>query len=82
MGPELQNIPPEYIHEPWLMTEMDQIMYGIRIGKDYPSPIVDFNTAYRHAQDTLWTIKRSEESKFHSMDILKKHTRPNRRRAR
>lgn len=78
--PELQDLPSEYIHEPWLMTEMDQMMYGIKIGKDYPKPIVDFNQAYRHAQQTLWKIKKSEESKFHSMDILKKHTRPNRRR--
>jgi deoxyribodipyrimidine photo-lyase len=78
--PELANLPTEYIHEPWLMTDMDQIMYGIKIGIDYPKPIVHFETAYRHAQQTLWSIKKSEESRLHSRDILSKHSRPNRRK--
>lgn len=73
--PELKEIPKEYIHEPWKMTEIEQMMYGIKIGKDYPKPIVDFSTAYKNAQDTLWKIKKSDESRLHSKDILNKHAR-------
>ena len=57
-------------------------MYGIQLGVDYPRPIVDFQTAYRHAQDTLWKIKKSDESRLHSKDILNKHARKFTRRKR
>ncbi len=80
--PELKDIPKEYIHEPWNMTEIEQMMYGIKLGEDYPKPIVDFQTAYRHAQDTLWKIKKSDESRLHSKDILNKHARKFTRRKR
>lgn len=72
---ELENIPKESIHEPWKMTEMEQIMYGVRIGKDYPRPIVDFTTAYQNAKDKLWKIKNSKDSIYHSRKILRKHAR-------
>lgn len=36
--PELQNVPDEFIHEPWLMSETEMNECG---GQDYPSPIVD-----------------------------------------
>ena len=80
--PELKDIPKEYVHEPWGMTEIEQMMYGVQIGKDYPKPVVEFKGAYRKAQDTLWKIKKSDESKHHSKDILDKHARKFTRRKR
>jgi deoxyribodipyrimidine photo-lyase len=38
--PELKNVPTEFIHEPWKMTQFQQIEYGVRLGVDYPNPIV------------------------------------------
>mmetsp|Transcript_7483 Transcript_7483/g.21142 ORF Transcript_7483/g.21142 Transcript_7483/m.21142 type:complete len:447 (-) Transcript_7483:1471-2811(-) len=35
---ELQNVPAERIHEPWLMSRAEQDRYGVRIGEDYPHP--------------------------------------------
>ena len=39
--PELANLPPELIHEPWLMTTEQQRTAGLLIGSHYPAPIVD-----------------------------------------
>lgn len=42
---ELRNVPDEFIHEPHLMNEGQQKEYGVRIGKDYPAPMVDHSAA-------------------------------------
>jgi len=39
--PELQNVPDESIHTPWLMSEAEMNECGMVLGQDYPSPIVD-----------------------------------------
>lgn len=39
--PELRDVPPGRLAEPWTMTELDQRMAGCMIGVDYPSPVVD-----------------------------------------
>jgi deoxyribodipyrimidine photo-lyase len=39
--PELAQVPPRFLHEPWLLSAADQIRCGVRIGRDYPAPIVD-----------------------------------------
>jgi deoxyribodipyrimidine photo-lyase len=39
--PELAQVPIEFVHEPWKMSEADQRRYNVVIGRDYPAPIVD-----------------------------------------
>ncbi|MEO8446598.1 MAG: deoxyribodipyrimidine photo-lyase [bacterium] len=43
--PELKNVPEEFIHEPHLMSGMEQKMYEVIIGKDYPQPVVEHSRA-------------------------------------
>ena len=43
--PELAAVPPDKIHAPHLMTQKEQNLAGCRIGRDYPSPIVDHRQA-------------------------------------
>lgn len=38
--PELKKVPSSLIHEPWKMSVQEQDMYGVKLGVDYPSPIV------------------------------------------
>jgi deoxyribodipyrimidine photo-lyase len=45
MLPELANVPPEFIHEPWTMPPIVAEGFGVRIGVDYPAPIVDHHVA-------------------------------------
>jgi cryptochrome len=39
--PELRELPAKYIYEPWKAPILVQQQAGVRIGKDYPKPIVD-----------------------------------------
>ncbi|MCW3038608.1 MAG: deoxyribodipyrimidine photo-lyase [Solirubrobacterales bacterium] len=39
--PELADVPPKRIHEPWTMSDEEQRAAGCVIGEDYPEPIVD-----------------------------------------
>ena len=42
--PELEQVPAQYVHEPWKLSRADQQKYGVRIGtygapdSDYPNP--------------------------------------------
>lgn len=39
--PELAKVPDEYIHAPWTLPESLQAACGVKIGRDYPAPIVE-----------------------------------------
>ncbi len=71
--PELANVPPEFIHEPWKMTTIEQTLYNVCIGKDYPSPIVDIEASRKAASDIVWAFKKTEAVKTEAQKILKKH---------
>lgn len=43
--PELESVPDAYIHKPWMMPAEMQAGLGVRIGMDYPAPIVDHRAA-------------------------------------
>ncbi len=40
--PELASLPGDKVREPWKLTKDEQKRYGVRIGVDYPRPLVDF----------------------------------------
>ena len=39
--PELKELPDKFIHEPDIMSEPEQKLYGVVIDKDYPARVVD-----------------------------------------
>lgn len=39
--PELKRIPAKFIHKPWELSAAEQEAVGCRLGRDYPTPIVD-----------------------------------------
>lgn len=43
--PELANVPDKFIHTPWEMNPLEQSAVNIRIGRNYPAPIVDHSQA-------------------------------------
>lgn len=47
--PELKQVPGEYIHEPHLLSEESQASCNVRIGVDYPYPIIDHMKAKEEA---------------------------------
>lgn len=55
--PELQRVPDEFLHEPWLMPAEIQRKTGFKPGRDYPLPLVD------HAQVKDRTLRAYQQSK-------------------
>ncbi len=43
--PELNNVPTRYIHAPWTAPAGVLEQAGVRLGRDYPEPIVDHSEA-------------------------------------
>ncbi|HEY9697767.1 MAG TPA: DASH family cryptochrome [Trichocoleus sp.] len=39
--PELANVPAAKVHEPWKLLPVEQQRFDVRLGVDYPNPIVD-----------------------------------------
>ena len=73
--PELENVPAELIHEPWKLSEMEQSLYQLKLGEDYPYPIVDLTESGQKARKKIWGHRSHPMVKKEKERILKKHTR-------
>lgn len=78
--PELAHLDVPFIHEPYLMTELEQGLYNFKLGEDYPEPIVDIKENRKRASDILWNMKKDPEVVKESFRILKRHTLQDRSR--
>ena len=73
---ELKDIPVEFIHEPWKLTELDLQMNDIKC--EYPKPLVDLVHSGKKARTKIWSYKKSDEVKKEAKRIVKLHTRDQR----
>jgi deoxyribodipyrimidine photo-lyase len=71
--PELAQVPPTLIHEPWKLSEMEQTLYGVKIGVDYPAPVVDLSATRKTASDQVWAMRKTKKARKESSRILQKH---------
>ncbi|MEL6558965.1 MAG: deoxyribodipyrimidine photo-lyase [Bacteroidota bacterium] len=71
--PELREIPIEYLHEPWKMTEMDKSFNNIEF--TYPHPIVDLTASGKAARAKIWGHRKNEKVKAERKRIIETHTR-------
>jgi len=71
--PELANVPNNHIHEPWKMTNMEQIFCGLTIGEDYPLPIVELQESARIARDKIWGHKKHPAVQKDKKRLLNTH---------
>ncbi len=76
--PALKDVPSSLIHEPWKMSEIDQVFYSCRLGVDYPIPIIDIETTRKHASDIMYGIKKSPNARTLGKKVLATHVSPNR----
>ena len=72
--PELRQLEIPFVHQPYLMTELDQVFHNFKLGIDYPYPIVDIKETRKKASDILWKLKKDNTVKKEAERILKKHT--------
>lgn len=56
--PELASVPDRFIHAPWRMPPIEQAAVGLRIGVDYPEPVVDHALARERTLARFAAAKR------------------------
>lgn len=56
--PELAKVPRSKVHEPWRLTSEEQARLGLRLGQNYPQPMVDFQKSIAANQKRFATPKR------------------------
>lgn len=71
--PELTAVPSTLIHEPWKLSDMEQTLYGVKIGVDYPAPVVDLNATRKTASDQVWAMRKTKKARQEGARILEKH---------
>lgn len=78
--PELANLSLPFIHEPYLMTPLDEQFNNFKLGENYPLPIVDSKSARKKASEILFNMRKNPEVLLENERILKKHTLSDRNR--
>jgi deoxyribodipyrimidine photo-lyase len=78
--PELAPIPTAHLAAPHEMGELEQRAHGVRIGVDYPRPIVDARRALRRARLELDRVRGTPHERAAARQVFQKHG--SRRRAR
>src|SRR6185312_9608314 len=57
--PELAALPTRFIHQPWNAPALTLTSAGVRLGENYPRPIVDHAEARRAALSAFEEMKRT-----------------------
>ena len=76
--PELKEVPVEFIHEPWKMTEMDKAFLPSEY--QYPNPLVELVAASKKARDKIWGHRKDPRVRQESRRIVQVHTRNNKKK--
>lgn len=71
--PELSDLPLDLIHTPWAIEPMFQKEYLVRIGRDYPLPIVEGDSSMKKARLELAKVRKSLNFKSISREVFIKH---------
>lgn len=59
--PELKNVPNEWLHQPWNAPPLALRDANVRLGKNYPLPIVDHDDARKQALAALDQMKQDAQ---------------------
>ncbi len=79
--PELAGIAGADVHTPWAMPAMLRELAGVRLGRDYPAPIVDLEVATREAKARFFAWRSRAVVAAESTRVLQRHgSRSTRRR--
>jgi len=71
--PVLKRVPDAWLFEPWHMPETVQARCGVRVGVDWPMPVVDLERATREAKARFHQRRALPEVKAGEADIVRRH---------
>ena len=71
--PELAALPKEHIHTPWQLTRTPDLFAQDLPTHDYPEPMIDLDTAAKHAKERLWQFRARDEVKAGARKVLALH---------
>jgi deoxyribodipyrimidine photo-lyase len=74
--PEIAGLPNHLIHQPWTMTEMERVLYGVTLGEHYPMPVVALQGRKIAMVARIYEMRKSEFAREEKARVLKKHSRP------
>ncbi len=61
--PELARLEDRAIHAPWEASEAALARAGVRLGRDYPAPLVDLGAGRKRALEALATVKTAQSAR-------------------
>lgn len=73
--PELREVPTEFIHEPWKITEMEMAFNNLNSSLEYPPPLVDLTESGKIARAKIWGHRKHPAVQAEKKRIVKTHTR-------
>ena len=56
--PELEKLPAKYLFSPWELSTQELDKYGVRLGYNYPNPMVDLKESRNKALSAFQTIRK------------------------
>jgi deoxyribodipyrimidine photo-lyase len=71
--PELDGVPLAALAQPWTLTASQQRRAGLRLGVDYPLPLVHHAAAARAAVEAIEARRRSPEGAAAAAEVLRRH---------
>ena len=71
--PELAPLTGAALANPERLDLDAQRRLGVRIGRDYPKPLVDHATAVRHARHRIAAVRRTAEAREESRAVYRRH---------
>ncbi len=71
--PELSELDPKFLSEPWNAPPMILQMADVRLGDNYPMPIVEHKKAYKKAKDTIFDWRKKSSVIQESKAVYLKH---------
>ncbi len=70
---ELAQVPTLFIHEPWKMSPLELAECDLRLGVDYPLPVVDHLQAVRAARARLAVVRNAPSHRQQSGRVFERH---------
>jgi deoxyribodipyrimidine photo-lyase len=71
--PELAGVADDDVHAPHEMPGLVAQLSGLRLGRDYPHPIVDHATAYEQAMARLYAVRQTAAARREAQAVFARH---------